>query len=232
VNCEQFEEISGAYALGALDEREMREAEEHLRSCERHAEVRELALVASGLASAPPQMDPPPALKSRLMEAARAEAAPEVAAAPADQGGSLWETIRSWVAGPRFGYALAGGLAIVVAALLLWNVSLQSDDAGSAQTVVTLTGSASGQVIFLEDEGVAVMDVDGLEPLPADQVYQVWAISDGEAASLGFIEPAEDGQARTAMQLDLEDVDVIAVTVEQAPGAEQPTSDPIIQGTA
>jgi anti-sigma-K factor RskA len=236
VNCEQFEELAGAYALGALDGDELREAEEHLRGCERHPEVAELLAVAAGLALDAPEMDPPPALRSRLMEAVRADAvalnAREPAEAPAGarQSWGLLETIRSWLSAPRSGYALSGALAVLVGVLVVWNLSLQGEDGGSDPMTVSLSGQATGQVIFLEDEGLAVMEVDGLTPLPAEQVYQVWAISDGQPTSLGLLEVEEDGEARGAMRASPDGVDQIAVTVEAFPGAELPTSQPVISG--
>ena len=71
MTCEQFEEMAGAYAIGALPRDEMSAAAEHLAACEKHPEVRELQLVVARLGSAAPDVEPPPALKARLMDVIR-----------------------------------------------------------------------------------------------------------------------------------------------------------------
>ena len=150
---------------------------------------------------------------------------------PRHRAAGLLEGIRSWLSAPRSGYVLSGALAVLVGALVVWNLTLVADDdGGTAQTVVTLSGEASGQVIFVEGEDLAVMEVEGLAPLPPEQVYQVWAITGGTPSSIGFLDVEEDGDARGALSADAEGVEVIAVTVEPSPGSDQPTSDPIIIG--
>jgi anti-sigma-K factor RskA len=224
--CEEFEELAGAFALGALPEDEMRAAREHLASCDKpHSEVRELQAVAAGLAAAAPEMDPPPALKSRLMDTIRAESPP---AAAVERGAGLLDRVRGWFRTGTAGYGLAGALAIVIAALVIWNVSLQGDDdGGGGQFVVELSGAA-GRLTVLPEQNIAIMDVEALEPAPAGHVYQAWAVSGGAAASLGIVEVRDDGSVRQAMIFDEAGVDQIAVTVEPAPGVEQPTTDPVI----
>ena len=232
MNCEQFEELAGAFALGALDEQEMREAAEHLRTCERHPQMAEFAAIASNLSLEAPEMDPPPALKSRLMGAVHSDIATSPAApkAGAPRAGLL-DGIRSWLSNPRSGYVLSGALAVLVGALVVWNLTLVADDDGGVdQTVVPVSGAASGQVIFVEGEDLAVMEVEGLAPLPPEQVYQVWAIEGGTPTSIGFLDVEEDGDARGALSTDPEGVEIIAVTIEPAPGVDQPTTEPIIVG--
>jgi len=61
-------ELTGLYALGALDAAERREFESHLMSCSAcAAEVRALGGVAGALPYALPQVDPPPALRDRIL---------------------------------------------------------------------------------------------------------------------------------------------------------------------
>lgn len=232
MNCQEFEELSGAYALGAVSPEEKAEADAHLSGCDLHPEVAEYVAVASTLAVAAPEMDPPARLKARLMDAVRADAAPSGAPTQAPKPGLL-DTIRSWFSGSRAGYALSGAMAVLVAALLVWNVSLQSDNGNSPDNefVVQLNGSANGTVTYLKDQRLAVMDVNSLAPLPPEQIYQVWAISDGEPASLGLLAADTSGRTTVLMpDLDLEGVDSLAVTIEPAGGSAQPTSDPIASG--
>ena len=227
MTCEEFEELAGAFALGALPADEMRDAREHLASCgQPHTDARELQTVAAGLAQAAPEMDPPPALKARLMTAVRAEAPAAPSTAPTlDRGPGFLDRVRDWFRSGTAGYGLAGALAVLVVVLAVWNVSLQGGE-GDGRLVVELSG-ATGQLTVLPDQDVVIFDVEGLDPAPAGSVYQVWAVSDGNATSVGFVEPG-GGALRQAIALDEAGVDLIAVTIEPAPGVEQPTTDPII----
>ena len=182
--------------------------------------------MAASLALAADEIEPPPALKSRLMEAIRGgtHAPASLTWRPDAERRGLGETIRGWFAGPRFGYGLSAALAIAVVGLLAWNITLQGGS--SDQVVVNMSGSASGRVIYLKDEGLAVMDVHGLPPLPSGKVYEVWSMSSGQATRLGLLNATASG-ATASMPFSDSGVDQVAVTVEQAPGVDQPTSAPI-----
>lgn len=224
MNCEEVEELAGAYALGALPEVERAAVSEHLGSCENHPEMRELQSAAASLALAAPEIDPPPALKSRLLEAIRAESQPQRAPISGPRR-SLGETIRGWFSSPQLGYGLASALAVIVVGLIAWNVTLQGGDDG--RTVLNVTGNASGRIIYLPDDKLAVVDVHGLEVLPAGKVYEAWAITGTLATPLGLLTVTNDGSSVTSMPFDANGVEQIGVTVEDAPGVDQPTSAPV-----
>jgi anti-sigma-K factor RskA len=229
MNCKEFDELSGAYAIGAVSPKEKADADTHLGGCDRHPEVAEYIGVAASLAVASPEKEPPATLKARLMEAVRADVPPARAREPAS---GLLNKIRLWFSGARAGYALSGAMAVLVAALLVWNITLQSSDSsGDGPVVVQLTGVAQGRVMYLPDERLAVMDVSDLAPLPSDQTYQVWVIRGGQPLSLGLMSADPSGHTTAAMtDVDLAGADQLAVTVEPAGGSEQPTSQPIITG--
>lgn len=226
MDCEEIEELSGAYALGAVTEDERREVEQHFRTCDQHAEMAELLAVAAALAAAAPERAPPARLKSRLMEAIRAESAP--VRAEARRG--VVERLRPWFSGGRRGYALAASLAIVVLALAGWNIALQAGDGGGPTTTVFNldNGSATGSVIYIPDQQLALMTVDGLPQLPADKTYQVWTVRESAANSVGFLN-VTGGRWLAAVQADFALADTIAVTVEPAGGSRRPTTDPVLQ---
>jgi anti-sigma-K factor RskA len=229
MNCDEFEELAGAYAIGALTEEERVMAEEHLASCDKHPELARLQGVARSLAFAAPEMDPPATLKARLMDAIRAEAGPAPAAQPAPPARrrGLAEVISGWFSNPRTGYALAGVMSVLVAALVVWNVSLQGEE--SNQLVVQLSGEATGQLIYLKDQQLAVMELQGLDDLPAGKVYEAWAITGTVASPIGTF-TSSGGQASTALAFDRSAVDVVGITIEDAPGAQAPSMAPIITG--
>ena len=130
-------------------------------------------------------------------------------------------------------YVLAAALAIAVAVLAGWNVYLQtSGDGGQDVTFVrTLTdgGAAAGRILYVEEEHVAVITVEELEPLPADQTYQVWAISGGAATAIGLFNTSESGKASAAFQFDLSEAEIVAITVEPAGGSPQPTTASVLE---
>ncbi len=112
---DDLRELSGGYALGALSDADRRAFEAHLSTCAECAgEVRELVAVASGLAHAVPQVDPPAALRARVLSAATAGHRPDAAPAPPSS------TRRSGLFA-----MLSAAAAIAAIALGLYAVSLQ-----------------------------------------------------------------------------------------------------------
>jgi anti-sigma-K factor RskA len=218
MNCEEVEELIGAYALGALPVETLADIGEHLVSCANHPEAADLQAVAASLAFAAPELEPPPALKSRLMAAVRGEPA---GAPPAAERRGFFDRLRRWRPQRAIPYALAGGLAVAVAALVVTNVG-DSDDAQTATVALAGANNAQGVLHVLED-GLVVMEADGLEPLDSEQTYQVWAISSGRPESIGLLGPASEGAVEEAMRADLSGIDAVAVTVEPAGGSVEPT---------
>jgi anti-sigma-K factor RskA len=112
---DDLRELSGGYALGALSDADRRLFEAHLATCgECTDEVRALAVVVSGLAQAVPQVDPPAALRARVIDAATA-AGQSPAALPTSSTG---RTVRLFA-------ILSAAAAIAAIALGLYAVSLQ-----------------------------------------------------------------------------------------------------------
>jgi anti-sigma-K factor RskA len=223
MNCEEVEELAGAYALGALPGDERAAVAAHLESCNKHPEMAELQAAAASLALAAPEIDPAPALRSRLMEAIRAEPTPSRVPLSAPSRRSFGETIRGWFSNPWLGYGLAGALSVLIVGLVAWNVSLRGD----ATTITTINGNASGRVFYIPGEKLAVMDAHDLTPLPADKVYEIWAMTGDAATPLGLLDVTPYGDATVLVPVDASGVDQLAVTAEAAPGVSQPTSAPV-----
>ena len=246
MNCEQAEELLGAYALDALPDDEAAGVRAHLSTCAEHAaKARELRAVASSLAETVEPAEPPGAQRTRNTPAGSGQgdvgrgrttpAAPLARAHERTQreqgsGGG----VRSRVQWGRMSYAfgaLAAGLVIVVAGLLAWNLSLQSDggtaDVLAVKPLVQDTGATAGYLVLLEDDRAAVVG-ESLPRLDASQVYQLWSISPaGEATSLGLMEYDDAGVAVADLSFDPQESTAIAITIEQAGGVEQPTSAPV-----
>jgi anti-sigma-K factor RskA len=224
MNCEEVEELIGAYALGALPVETLADIGEHLVSCANHPEAAALKAVAASLAFAAPEQEPPPALKTRLMAAVRGETAE---APPAAERGGFFDRLRRWRPARAVPYALAGALAVAVAALVVTNVG-DSDE--RQPTTVALAGANNAQgVLHVLEDGVVIMEADGLEPLDSEQTYQVWGIRSGQPSSLDLLGPAREGEVLHAMRADLSAFDAVAVTIEPAGGSIAPTGERVLE---
>ena len=246
MNCEQAEELLGAYALDALPDDEAAGGRAHLaRGADHGATARGRRAGAAARAEAGARGAPPAALRSRIAAAVSGQGtvgsgqtsreAPVALSHERTQreqgsGGG----VRSRVQWGRMSYAfgaLAAGLVIVVAGLLAWNLSLQSDggtaDVLAVKPLVQDTGATAGYLVLLEDDRAAVVG-ESLPRLDASQVYQLWSISPaGEATSLGLMEYDDAGVAVADLSFDPQESTAIAITIEQAGGVEQPTSAPV-----
>jgi anti-sigma-K factor RskA len=224
MNCDEVEELIGAYALGALPAETLADIGEHLMSCENHPEAADLKAAAASLTFAAPEREPPPELKTRLMAAVRDETAE---APPAHERGGLFERFRRWRPQRAVPYALAGALAVAVAALVVTNVG-DSDEPQTSTVVLAGVNNAQGVIHVIEDD-LIVMEADGLEPLDSQQTYQVWAIRSGQPESLGLLGPASEGAVEEALRADLSGVEAVAVTVEPAGGSVEPTGAKVLE---
>jgi anti-sigma-K factor RskA len=219
--------LTAAYALDALDEAEEREYEAHLRDCERCRE--ELALftdTATALAFAVESPPPPPALRDRILDAARAERAVVVPFRPRR----------------RLSYALgavAAAAAVLAVGLGLWASSLagrldraeaeRDVLADPAARVAELSG-ATGRVV-VNEAGDAVLVVSGLERAPAGKDYALWVIEGDAPRPAGLFDGEEEGDV---VRLD-ERVPrgaVVAVTLEREGGVDAPTQQPLFTARA
>jgi Anti-sigma-K factor rskA len=100
--------------------------------------------------------------------------------------------------------------------------------------VAVLSGSdaatgATGYAVFPDDEAGFIV-VDGLPRLTGDQVYQAWFVGEGAPVSAGLIDLGSDGLGvLTGLQI-VPDTAVVALSVEERPGATAPTTTPLVVG--
>jgi anti-sigma-K factor RskA len=86
--------------------------------------------------------------------------------------------------------------------------------------------TASGELRYLPDEQVFVLEIAGLPELPEGQVYQAWLIDGSAPVPVGVVDAATGEMASSG---DRNAYQTFAITVEQGPlGNPAPTSDPII----
>lgn len=240
MNCEQAEELIGAYALDALPSDEMAAVRAHLPTCPEHAAAAaELRAVAVALGETADAMAPPPDLRARVAAAVGASepaAGTTVIKRPVEmQSRTAPHQASRRFAGlsaPTWG-AIAAVLAVAVAGLLAWNIALRNGDSGSnarVQAVTTLeqeTGAAAGHVVVFDD-GTATVVGNAMPRLDTTQAYQLWSLDElGQPTSLGLMEYDDRGVANATVTLDDGNTTQVAVTIEPAGGSEQPTSPPL-----
>src|SRR5574340_694512 len=74
MTCEEFEELSGAFALDAVTPAEREAAQAHLAGCAACTRrLQELRAVVNVLPYSAPQVNPPASLKRRVLDAIRME---------------------------------------------------------------------------------------------------------------------------------------------------------------
>jgi anti-sigma-K factor RskA len=151
-----------------------------------------------------------------------------------------FETRRRRIA-PALG-AVAAVAAVAALALGLWGASVSSDldetrsalarereaaaivaDPGS-RTVDLASGT--GRLVVGQD-GRAALVLPDLGQAPAGKTYQAWIIEGDNPISAGIF-PGEDGLDVVLLDGDVADGEVVAVTVEQAGGAETPSLPPVV----
>lgn len=230
----ELHDLTAAYALDALEPEERARYERHLESCVPcREELATMRQAVDGLAIAAAGPAPPPELRDRVLDAARAEAQVVV---PLRRRSDRLAHVAAAVT------ALAAALVLGVG---LWAASLRSDleEARSAlarerAAAALLSDPEASAVSLRTGEGKLVVAPDGravvvlssLERAAPGSTYQLWIVPDADftrARSGGLLDGAE---AIDVALLDgrISPGDVVAVTVEAAGGAEAPTSDPVV----
>jgi anti-sigma factor RsiW len=225
--------LTAAYALDALDEADEQRYEEHLRGCERcREELAALTATATSLAYAVDSPAPPPALRERILDAARAERSNVIPFRPR----------RFTLALP----ALAAAAAVVAVALGAWAFSLQSeldetraalarqDDAAEVLAdpnarSVSLAG-AEGRLVVAAG-GPAALVISGLDPAPTGHGYEMWVIRDGQPRSAGTFR-VENARVVVRLQRDVPRGSTVAVTLEPEDGTPGPEGSPLFTAVA
>jgi anti-sigma factor RsiW len=226
-------ELTAAYALDALDPDERRAYEEHLASCEQcREELASFSSTTEALAIAASGPAPSDGLRERILAAARAEPQVVVPLEPRRR-----RTV-SWVA--------AGAAAVAAAVALgigIWAASLSSDldetraalereraaaavlADPDARTVALQEGEGR---LVVDEDGRAVLVVDGLAPAPAGKTYEMWVAAPEGAPQPAGLFPGEDERDVVPVDGIVEPGQVVLVTLEPAGGVDAPTSEPIL----
>jgi hypothetical protein len=231
MTCEEFEELSGAYALEAVTPAEREAAQAHLAGCAACTRrLQELRAVVDLLPYSAQQVNPPASLKGRLFEAIRQEntqtqPVPIPRIAPSRPRRS-WSTQVLAIAAVLM-LVLLGGMTV-------WNVSLQQQNSSLQQQNVSLTkevaslqnqlalayglrgSGVSGKLIYLPEQNITLLVMDGLPQLHGTQVYQGWLIHGKQPTSIGLLS-VQNGVASVIYRGTIAGYEVAAVSREPGP---------------
>jgi len=227
----EYREEIGAYLLGALTDLEQQAFERHVMGCaECRDELERLRPAADALPRSVEQVEPPPGLKTSLMEVVESEAR-ERAGAPAARRRAPRRLRLPSLAGFR--------PALVAAALALGLVAgfgvAQLGGGDDARTVAATVDQgrlpdASGSLSIQGDgEDGAILTVQGMPPAGGKQVYQAWVERDGMVEPQPTFEVGGDGGGAVAVPDDLSGAEAILVTREARGGARAPSEQPLIR---
>jgi len=226
---ERWQDTTGAYVLGALDEPERDSFEDHLAVCAAcREEVEQLLPAADALPISVDPMAPPPALKARIMAEVEREAALLAAAGP--------EADRPPAAARRRrlpSLRITRLVPVAVAAVLLVvgvgiGIGVTRLDSGSERTVTAQVSDAPGASVQVEingDEGRLM--ARRLPAPPSGRVYQVWLKREGHAPepTAALFTPSREGAATASVPGSMKGVDEVMVTDEPEGGSPQPTGE-------
>jgi anti-sigma-K factor RskA len=237
MTCEEFEELSGAYALDAVTPDEREAARAHLAGCAACTRrLQELRAVVDLLPYTVRQVNPPASLKGRLFEAIRMENTPtQPQPVPIRQ---RQRPIRRWNTQLL---AIAAVLMLLLSGgMTAWNVSLhqqnsvlQQQNSSLEQEVASLqhqvalayqlhgiatAQAASGQLIYVPKQNITLLVIEGLPKLHGTQVYQGWLIHGKQPTSIGLLS-MENGVASVIYAGTIAGYQVAAVSREPGPVA-------------
>ena len=229
---------SGAYALGALDQSEVAGFERYLADSEEtRAEVTGLADTAVLLGMAVPPVAPPPELKVRIMDAI--ETTPQLPA-PGSPGPAELRARSRWSRPASALLAAAAVLAIlagggVVATTLVQDQHRQEqadmlaaiNAAPDVQRATVDMEGGSATLVWSGELLASALITDGLGPLPAGKVYELWYIGESGPRPAGTF-TAGDGRTWRVLDGQMRPGDVVGVTVEPRGGSDAPTTDPVL----
>ncbi|HTV93811.1 MAG TPA: anti-sigma factor [Verrucomicrobiae bacterium] len=197
-----------AFALGALDAREVSIVLQHMQTCDEcQAEYETLRPVVTAVGTtATSDTSPSPLLKARIMKEVHAQGAP--------------------ARRPSFmlPYALAAACLLLAAgfgAVIVEQNHTIADLAGARRIAF-----AQGEVLVAPDR--LYVTVHGLPLLPAGKVYQTWTLAKGATKMTPSVTFTPDQQGGALVTIPINATTVAtAISVEPAGGSLQPTTKPV-----
>jgi anti-sigma-K factor RskA len=230
MDAEAHELIAG-YALDALEPDDRARAKALLdRSEEAREELRAFTEATAAMATAASGPVPPPALRERILDAARADRQMVVPL----------ESRRRPRLVPVLG-AAAAIAAVFAIALGIWGLSVSSDldDSRAALSqaraaAAVLASPDARNVALQQGDGTlvvsgsdAVLVLNSMEAAPAGKTYEVWVL-DGETPVRAGVFPGGGPRDVVPVEGSVGEGAKVLVTLEPSGGVDAPTTSPIV----
>jgi anti-sigma-K factor RskA len=222
MDADALHELTAAYALDALDERETAAYESHLARCERCREqLNEFREAAAALAYAVEAPKPAPELRDRILVQAVSERPNVVPLRP------RWRSVQGAVAALAACAALGFGL---------WSASLSRSlesecqaNEQFARSVAILADPDARRVPLSGDYGTLVVRNTGeaalvmrrLPEAPVGKTYEAWVIERGRPKPAGLFEGGP-GARTLVLEQPVPAGAVVAATIEDEGGVQLP----------
>jgi anti-sigma-K factor RskA len=232
--------LAAAYALDALDSTESEAFGQHLDGCDVcEAEVREMRETTAALADWVAE-DPPQRLRAAVLEQARQmpqfQGPPDASVVHIAERRARRISANRWLAG------VAAAAVIVAGALGIstYQANQRADelqvaadqiaellaDPGATVERTDVTGGGTGTLVVATNREQAAFLTASVPATEPGKTYQLWAIDDSGATSVGLLQP-EDGRATTLVDLP-EGTTTFGMSVEPVGGSSAPTTDPVL----
>lgn len=244
---EEMEALLAAYALGERDDMLCEQVVQAITTSDEHRDTLVTYLmVADLLPLAVPDAPPTVELRDRVLATVTAaQNQPAAANRLRQPSATFWQR---WFSGRRLGYLAA---ALLLVFLLGWNIVLQQQVSQQQQQLaqqttmlatlavqpdagrIALSGrpaapDAAGSLVIAEDEQTALLLVQDLPPLSADQTYQVWLFADERALStsggLFQVDETQSGALLFTLPPTDQPYEELGVTIEPQGGSPAPTT--------
>ena len=229
---DQIAELIPEFALGILDANEEEMVRRHLESCAAcRDELASYESVVDALSLATPMVDPPPNLRSQLLERVEGLSAPETDTTPSSWKQSITSRVQDFLTGPRWQPALVlAVIAIVVGAVYFWQQNSRVQPEEYELTSTDAAPGAQGVIEVAANGRDATLTVSGLPTLSPEEQYQLWLIVDGHRASGAVFSVAEDGTATVPVDSGrpLSEFGAFGITIEPGGGSPGPTGQRVL----
>ncbi|HEV7662750.1 MAG TPA: anti-sigma factor [Chloroflexota bacterium] len=255
MTCEEFLDLAAAVALDASDSEEVRRVERHAAECPECArQLDSFREVAAVIGSAVPQLEPPAALRGRVLEAARHTRGglPRSLAAARNRRPRFRFSAPWLVAAASFLVSLVavGWLAMLQGDILALQNEAQAarDRAARFERLSQVLASdklavrplrpiaqnvpSHGMVYMDPLSGTGMLMCHDLPPIEQGRAYQVWFVRGNERVSGGLLWPDRSGNGSTMIQVptDVMSYESVGLTDEPGTGSSWPTT-PRVMGT-
>jgi anti-sigma-K factor RskA len=258
MTCEEFEELSAAYALDAVTPEERQAARAHIATCTKCTRLAyQLRSIVDLLPLSVAQVTPPAALRDRVLAAVQQEGR----VVPIERGAQIRQHKRKPGWGTRLLATAAIVLLLLTGAMTAWNVSLQQhastlqhQNTQLGSQVTTLQASknslqrevaqiyamqgnsqaqaATGSLVYIPQKNITLLYLQGLPTLHGNQLYQGWLIHNNKPTSVGTL-TIQKGIASLTFAGNVTGYEAAAISQEPGPmpSKSAPVGPVIVTGT-